>query len=89
MEIRERMERYLILLSKYFEKPEEVELLGVQELAELAEFLTLKMDTNPKSVGLFRQKLKDRLVTLSDEVKAIVERFRINIGSRSDELFSS
>ncbi len=89
MEIRERMERYLILLSKYFEKPEEVELLGVQELAELAEFLTLKMETNPKSVGLFRQKLKDRLVTLSDEVKAIVERFRLNIGSRSDELFSS
>jgi len=89
MEIRERMERYLILLSKYFEKPEEVELLGVQELAELAEFLTLKMETNPKSVGLFRQKLKNRLVTLSDEVKAIVERFRINIGSRSDEMFSS
>ena len=89
MEIRERMERYLILLSKYFGKPEEVELLGVQELAELAEFLTLKMETNPKSVGRFRQKLKDRLVTLSDEVKAIVERFRLNIGSRSDELFSS
>ncbi len=88
IEIRNRVEKHRDLIAKYVSKPDEIEFLGLEELSSLASVFNLKIEKNPKAVVSFRQKLKDKIREIKEEFNLIIQKFGINIDSRSNELIS-
>ncbi len=88
IEIRNRVEKHRDLIAKYVSKPDEIEFLGLEELSSLASVFNLKIEKNPKAVVSFRHKLKDKIREIKEEFNLIIQKFGINIDSRSNELIS-
>jgi len=88
IELRKTVKQYADMINRYINYPEEIELLGLDDLLSLNSALNTKLDINAKNASYSRSKLKEKVEEVKSYAEEVKTHFGLKFGSRTAELFN-
>lgn len=86
IELRREVKANIEAINKYLGSPDEVELVGLDELTALSKLFDLNLKIDAKNASNCRSKIKQKISELMEESEQVIRQFKLKFGSRSDEL---
>jgi DNA-binding Lrp family transcriptional regulator len=86
IELRKEVAANITAINKYLGNPDDVELIGLDELTALSKLFDLNITIDAKNAANCRSKIKRKISELKEGSEQVLHQFKLKFGSRSDEL---